>query len=140
MLSDSIYAKELYMSINTHPIQPIQKDELGTLRFKQNKIVRDLLDYASERGFGLNEIARKDYSKEDHVQLAQLIGYSLSGFGTLSYVSDSDYNAAHKMYTEGTSELESRLEDSVTKLAEAREIVRQLAATLFNIDPSDLEE
>jgi len=29
-----------------------------------------------------------DFSQEDREQFAQLIGYSLSGFGELSYVSD----------------------------------------------------
>ena len=66
------------------PIQPLYKDEHGLVRFKENKIVRQLLDFASSRGMSLNDIAMRDYSQEDRVQFAQLIGYSLSGFGTLS--------------------------------------------------------
>ncbi len=68
-----------------HPMQPIALDRAGVARFKQNKIVRDLLDFATARGFGLNEIAVRDYHVEDQEQLAQLIGYSVSGFGDLSY-------------------------------------------------------
>ncbi|WP_257623592.1 DUF550 domain-containing protein [Escherichia coli] len=76
------------------PMQPLVIDHLGTLRFKENPIVRSLLDYASERGYGLNEIACAQFDAEDQMQLAQLIGYSLSGYGTLSYVTDESYNRA----------------------------------------------
>jgi hypothetical protein len=34
------------------------------------------------------------FSDEDREQFAQLIGYSLGGFGDLSYASDEVYNAA----------------------------------------------
>ena len=63
----------------------------GIIRFKQNAIVRLLLDTGK---FNLNDIARMNFSNEDHEQLAQLIGYSLSGFGELSYVSDKTFDAA----------------------------------------------
>lgn len=81
-----------------HPTQPLKKDRLGTLRFKDNAIVRYLLDWATVRGMSLNELAQLPFSNEDRVQLAQLIGYSLSGFGELSYVSDAAYARAE---TEG---------------------------------------
>lgn len=70
-----------------HPMQPLVKDDAGVIRFQQNQIVRDLLDFAAARGVGLNEIAGRGYSDEDQQQLAQLIGYSVSGFGSLSYAS-----------------------------------------------------
>lgn len=73
------------------PMQPLVIDAHGTLRFKENPIVRDLLDYATEHGYGLNEIALEEFDAEDQMQLAQLIGYSLSGYGTLSYVTDESY-------------------------------------------------
>lgn len=76
------------------PMQPLVMDAHGTLRFKENPIVRKLLDYAAERGYGLNEIARAQFDAEDQMQLAQLIGYSLSGYGTLSYVTDKSYDRA----------------------------------------------
>jgi hypothetical protein len=63
------------------------------LRFKANAIVRHLLDNG---GIDLNAIAMLSFSQEDREQFAQLIGYSLSGFGELSYVSDETYNAADK--------------------------------------------
>lgn len=76
------------------PMQPIVIDAHGTLRFKENPIVRALLDYATEHGYGLNEIAQEEFDAEDQMQLAQLIGYSLSGYGTLSYVTDESYERA----------------------------------------------
>ena len=76
------------------PMQPLVIDAHGTLRFKENPIVRTLLDYATEHGYGLNEIALEQFDTEDQMQLAQLIGYSLSGYGTLSYVTDESYDRA----------------------------------------------
>lgn len=74
-----------------HPVQPLVKDKHGVTRFKENKIVRYLLDNGP---FNMNDIAVLDVPREDHVQFAQLIGYSLSGFGDLSYVKDKDYDRA----------------------------------------------
>jgi hypothetical protein len=74
-----------------NPTQPLAKDEHGTLRFQQNAIVRYLLDVGP---FDMNHLARGDFSDADRVQFAQLIGYSLSGFGELSYVDDAAYQRA----------------------------------------------
>ena len=76
------------------PIQPLYKDEDGVIRFQTNKIVRALLDTGK---LNLNDIACLNFSQEDREQFAQLIGYSLSGFGELSYVSDETYGAAEAM-------------------------------------------
>lgn len=75
-------------------MQPLTFDTHGTLRFKENQIIRKVLDYATQHGYGLNAIAMDDYTDEDRMQLAQLIGYSLSGYGELSYVSDDSWNRA----------------------------------------------
>jgi hypothetical protein len=74
--------------MSRHPLQPLETDQQGRLRFKRNAIVDHLA-----RG-KLNDLAMMDFPQEDWEQLAQLIGYSLAGFGTLSYVSDATYNAA----------------------------------------------
>lgn len=74
-----------------HPTQPLEKDEHGVLRFKSNKIVRYLLDNG---GIDMNHLAVKNFSEDDRQQFAQLIGYSLSGYGDLSYVSDEAYAAS----------------------------------------------
>lgn len=80
--------------MSEHPIQPLEKDEQGDLRFKKNPIVRYLLDNGR---INLNDLATVDFSDEDRQHFAQLIGYSLSGYGDLSYVSDEAYAAAAKM-------------------------------------------
>ncbi len=79
-----------------HPVQPIVRAKDGVYRFKRNQIVRDLLEFAQVRGFGLNEIACREYDRNDREQLAQLIGYSVSGAGDLSYMRRSLIAAADR--------------------------------------------
>lgn len=77
-----------------HPIQPIALDKHGVARFKENKIVSFLLNNGKH---DMNSLACEDFSQEDREQFAQLIGYSLRGFGELSYVSDETYEAAERL-------------------------------------------
>ena len=77
-----------------HPIQPVYRTSDGVIRFKENKIVEFLLDAGP---FDLNQLAMMSFEDEDHEQLAQLIGYSVSGFGDLSYASDETVEAADKL-------------------------------------------
>lgn len=67
-------------------MQPIVLDEDGVARFQENRIVRDLLKSGA---INLNDIAIRaahgEYTDAEQMQLAQLIGYSVSGFGDLSY-------------------------------------------------------
>jgi hypothetical protein len=42
----------------------------------------------------MNKLALMKFSDEDREQFAQLIGYSLSGFSELSYVTDKTYKTA----------------------------------------------
>jgi hypothetical protein len=77
--------------MNKHPVQPLEKDKHGTIRFKSNPIVRLLLD---DGKYDMNRLAMLPFSDEDREQFAQLIGYSLSGFSDLSYVSDETYDRA----------------------------------------------
>lgn len=127
--------------IMKHPIQPLEKKD-GTLRFKQNAIVRHLLDHGQKHGCGLNELACMNFSKEDRMQLAQLIGYSLSGYSELSYVDDDSYGAAEKM-AEGKSEDAARIEHLESEhleseLAALRKELRKPMSRLFGIHPDDL--
>ncbi len=71
----------------TPPMQPIVHDHQGVVRFQKNLVVDRLLMEASERGFNLNHLtcACYDAPKSDWEQFAQLIGYSVSGFGDLPY-------------------------------------------------------
>ena len=65
-----------------HPMQPIVMVD-GIKRFRSNAICRWLVDTGRAN---LNEIALKEFDDEDQAQFAQLIGYSVSGWGDLSYV------------------------------------------------------
>lgn len=67
----------------THPMQPLVIDDQGVIRFKKNKIVRALLDTGK---LNMNDIAVLDFPLEDRIQFVQLIGYSVSGAGDLSYM------------------------------------------------------
>lgn len=66
----------------SHPMQPVVVDDDGVHRFKKNAIVGFLLDAGP---FDLNKLALMPFSDEDRTQFAQLIGYSVSGAGDLSY-------------------------------------------------------
>ena len=69
--------------------QPIYTDQHGVRRFKANAIVEYLLNNGP---FDMNHLARLDFPDADRVQFAQLIGYSVSGWGDLPYVSDEDWD------------------------------------------------
>jgi len=75
------------------PMQLLALDLDGVLRFKANAIVRFLLDAGP---FDMNQLALMNFEPEDREQFAQLIGYSLSGYGDLSYVSDGAYERAER--------------------------------------------
>lgn len=66
-------------------------DDRGVLRFVTNPIVRFLLDAGP---FDMNALAMMDFPDEARAQFAQLIGYSVAGYGDLSYVSDMLYARA----------------------------------------------
>lgn len=70
-----------------NPIQPLINDEHGALRFKENKIVSFLFAEYQKNKPEIN-LSFGNFSQDDREQFAQLIGYSLSGFGELSYVSN----------------------------------------------------
>jgi len=73
-----------------HPMQDIEKDTNGVIRFRRNDIVRALLDTGK---LNMNDLALLPFSDEDRRQFAQLIGYSISGYCDLSYVSEADADA-----------------------------------------------
>jgi hypothetical protein len=119
-------------------MQPIAADQNGVLRFKYNAIVRHLLDVASRHGHDLNRIAAMDFPREDYVQLMQLIGYSLSGFGELGCVDDDTYRAAAEMAEAGVSEDAARIKALQGELDALRDALREPVARLFGVHPDDL--
>ena len=92
----------------------------GVMRFKRNSIVDFLYEWAVKRGMGLNELAMMDFSQEDREQFVQLIGYSLSGYSELSYVSNESYNTAVVMAESDKDEKDARIEALEKELKEIR--------------------
>jgi hypothetical protein len=84
-VNDAVISEEPH-----HPVQPIV-NVAGIARFKVNGIVRFLLENGP---FDMNYLARQSFSREDHEQFAQLIGYSVGGFSDLSYASAEVIDAA----------------------------------------------
>ena len=123
-----------------NPIQPLGKDAKGVLRFKENAIVRHLLD--THPTLGLNQLACMDFTADDRQQFAQLIGYSLSGYSELqSYVDDEAYSTAAHM-ADGMDERDARiaaLEQKLTELRAAADTLREPVARLLEIHPDDLK-
>lgn len=118
---------------NENPIQPIIDG-----RFKENKIVSDLLDFAQSKGFGLNEIAMKNYSKTDRQQFAQLIGYSVSGYGSLSYVDNDHYGIVDRICEYGETETEAKITYLQDELTEIRKVLSGPVSKIYGIHPDDL--
>ena len=117
------------------PMQPLAYDEKGVLRFKPNAIVQYILDNG---GTDLNKIACLPFSKEDRQQFAQLIGYSLGGYSSLSYVDNESYETAEKIFNEGLSEDKARIAYLEGELKALRDALQVPMARLFEKHPDDL--
>ena len=75
--------RELRRKSQGLPPQPLVRDEHGVIRFLCNQIVRDLVD---RRVINLNDLDLRKYPDADIEQFWQLIGYSISGYGDLSFI------------------------------------------------------
>lgn len=120
--------------MSLHPIQPLEEIK-GQLRFKQNAIVRHLLDNG---GIDMNQIACLDFSREDREQFAQLIGYSFSGASELSYFSDEVLVAAEEAHSNGSNSADIRAQALEDKLSLFKQTMREPVAVLFGMHPEDL--
>ena len=119
-----------------HPIQPLV-DVDGVQRFKKNAIVEYLLDHG---GIDMNHLARKEFSVEDREQFAQLIGYSFSGYASLSYVTDATYSAAQEVNSNPEIQaLQGRVEHLEGVLKTLREGLKEPLAALYEKHPDDFE-
>lgn len=112
------------------PLQPIMNG-----RFVPNRIVEMLLEVAPT---DMNKIACMNFTDQERMQFAQLIGYSLSGFSELSYVDDETWEAAANA-TVGMSEAEARYYALRQQLDEIRGGLKIASAAAFKIHPDDLE-
>lgn len=121
--------------MHAHPIQPLIDAPDDLVRFQGNAIVRFLLD---KGGLTLMDIAAEDFSREDHEQFAQLIGYSHRGASELSYMSTEVLDAAWAAYEnpeQSAAAREGVLRDQLNGL---RLALREPIAQLYGKHPDDL--
>jgi hypothetical protein len=77
-----------------NPNQPFVM-ESGILKFKQNKIIRKMLDICTKHGYSLNEIYDdfpNDENDDDCIQLFQLIGYSVGSYLDIGRIDTKEAN------------------------------------------------
>lgn len=113
------------------PLQPIRNN-----RFVPNRIVEKLLEVAP---IDLNDIAAMDFTNEEHEQLAQLIGYSVSGFQSLSYVSSETYCAVDDVMAGKNTESDARITALRKQVECIREGLRIAVPYAFDIHSDDLK-
>lgn len=114
-----------------HSIQPLHHDNHGVLRFQENPIVQYLLEAGP---FDLNILAGgTGFDREDWEHFAQIIGYSLDGWGSLNYVSDTTFEVAYAMSKEEPDPVEQALRARIAEL-EAR---IRTAAKALEFEPDD---
>ncbi len=99
--------------LNTFPMQPIVMTPSKVVRFKENRMVSALLDFGDIHGMGMNKLARMEFTAEERMQFAQLVGYSVGGYGTLSYasaesVAKADAVASELIHTSSTIKGETK--------------------------------
>lgn len=85
-----------------HPIQPLVVDSHGTIRFKENKIVRYLLD---DSRHSLNSLGVIPFDENDREQFLQLIGFSVTGFQDFDCVTDKTKEKVLKQFDKLETEL-----------------------------------
>jgi len=73
-----------------HPMQPIVIAPDGVIRFAENPIISWLCREVTDLKKIAAWCAENNIDDRHQAQLAQLIGYSVSGWGGLSYVSEED--------------------------------------------------
>jgi len=92
--------------MSKHPTQPLVVDENGVVRFKRNEVVRYMLDHP---GTDLNVLGREvelgRLPVADYMQLMQLIGYSVSGYGDCAYSSEHEVWRKHADKIDAKAEL-----------------------------------
>ena len=123
-----------------HPTQPLATDAHGVMRFKRNSIVQYLLE--SHPYCDMNMLACMEFSKDDRQQLAQLTGYSLSGYGDLPYVDDHAYEVARLMsidyaITEEDAQI-TTLRNEAAAIREAAKALRGPLAVLLGMYSDNL--
>lgn len=128
-----------------HPQQPLALDANGVLRFRENAIVRFFMEAHREAHSvgnhgGMNAIACMDFTPEDRMQFAQLIGYSLSGYGDLSYVSNLSYESASLSKAGVLTPEQAQIQTLQETLDNVREGLLTFVPEMFRMAREDFEQ
>lgn len=86
----------------------------------------------------MNALTQMDFTDDDREQFAQLIGYSLSGYGDLSYVSNESFEVAFAIAEKGLSEKDAMIATLQEELASLRAALREPMAKLYRVHPDEL--
>jgi hypothetical protein len=62
-------------------MQPVVTDDQGVVRFQGNAIIQHMFEKGQ---FVLDDLGAPGFSVEDHEQLLQLLGFSVSGYGDMA--------------------------------------------------------
>lgn len=106
-----------------HPVQPVYVDKQKILRFKENHIVRYMLDILTDKEMGLNNLARMNFSMEDWSQFNQLIGYSVGGFDEVTH-SDNEYSRVIGTFPSKWKKIYKRQKMSICNYCSMQDIKR----------------
>jgi hypothetical protein len=105
---------ETFRRATKHPIQRVQVSEDGIYRFVPNAIVKHMVEYGP---WTLNDL-RAAGDDNDYAQLAQQIGYSVSGWEDLSVVKRRHSAAAYVEQELAIRDLESATEVNLDRVRE----------------------
>ncbi len=90
-----------------HPMQPLEFDKEGIIRFKQNAIVKFLIDQYSTQVLNYIYVSG-DFPWEDYKQFVQLSGHRVSSCKDMKYATDEEIKRLDQMVNEMTK---SRLKE-----------------------------
>jgi hypothetical protein len=119
-----------------YPMQPIMNG-----RFESNPIVDWLCTEVSSMNDIAHYCAENDIAYKYQEQLAQLVGYSVGGYGSLSYVSDESYERAENQMNidnlaTQTPEEKEVLDSIISKITQDNSLASGLSAAMRNVKNS----
>lgn len=119
------------------PLQPTRIDKHETLRFTRNRMVELCLEMGP---VDMNMLAILPFTQTERQQFAQITGYSVSGYGDLSYCDDESYRAAYENHKGKMTDAEARNVHLRKILIKLREQLAEPIAMLYEIHPEDLTD
>lgn len=122
-----------------HPIQPIVYDENGIQRFKENKILKYLIESGDLDLNKVAELAHSFNAINDREQINQLMGYSIGGFLDTN-PSTETATIVEEMADKGITEDQARNNYLRNSLKEYRLGMVNAVSALFEIDKEELLE